>query len=88
MKVFIKYGYLLDPNTTWTHLSSFEQELADFFGEKGYETEYVRTQEGQEAMKILYIYPITEADFTTPEPEEKLKTPKQQVAAVIKKIPK
>jgi hypothetical protein len=55
MKVYLKYGFIFDPASTWAHKFQFEQDLARFFSKNGLEAEIIETAEGQESIDILMI---------------------------------
>jgi hypothetical protein len=55
MRVYLKYGFIFDPAETWPHKFMFEQDLGEFFRQKGYQAEVIQTAEGQENIEMLLI---------------------------------
>jgi hypothetical protein len=56
-KVFVKYGFIFDPNRTWDTLHSFERDLANAFSQKGFKTELIETGSDNDDMVILSVEP-------------------------------
>jgi hypothetical protein len=55
MKVYLKYGFIFEPEAMWTTKSQFEEDLGKFFTDKGFQAELVETAEGQENIPIIYL---------------------------------
>jgi hypothetical protein len=52
---FLEYLFLFNPADSWTSLSDFEHDLADFFSAHGLDAEILKTVEGQIGKRILLI---------------------------------
>ena len=68
-KVFVKYGFMFDPDEAWSEFSDFEQDLAGMLAQRGLKAELVETVDGQEGMNIINIFkdiepPILEVEDT------------------------
>ena len=81
MKVFIKYGFIFEPADTWSNLYQFDQLFAKYLREMGLQAELVRSEDGQEKMKILYITKKQDAGDVKP-----LKKPDQTTSAMRKSL--
>jgi hypothetical protein len=53
--VFLEYTFLFDSSETWSHLSQFEADLADFFSVHEYQAEIVKTVGGQSGKRIMML---------------------------------
>ena len=53
--VFLKYNFVFDATSTWSHLSQFEETLADFFRGHDLEAEIVKTVSGQMGERLMLI---------------------------------
>jgi hypothetical protein len=53
--VMLDYTFLFDPNSSWSHLSQFEGDLAEFFSANGLRAEIVEPMKGQIGRRILLI---------------------------------
>lgn len=83
--VFLEYTFLFEPSTAWTSLSSFETDLADFFGAHGMDAEIIKTVDGQMGKRILLIQKAEEIKGQPPSTSIK-PTPKIPVKADIDKF--
>lgn len=61
-KVFLKYGFIFEPTTTWTTQSEFEDDMAHFFNSKGFSAEIVETAEGQENVPVIYLNKVNQQE--------------------------
>lgn len=52
---YLEYIFMFDPKATWQHLFQFEQELSKFFNEHDKEVIVLKTVEGGQGRRILYI---------------------------------
>ena len=86
--VFIKYNFLFDPSNTWSHLSQFENDLAEFFSANGFEAEIVKGVSGQVGERILLIKRVDNMLKIGTSINQDVKSPKEQFAKVNKKISK
>lgn len=57
--VFLEYTFLFDSSETWSHLSQFESDLADFFSVHDYQAEIVKTVGGQTGRRIMILTRVT-----------------------------
>ena len=75
--IFLEYTFLFDADNTWQHLSQFESELAEFFGDKGFSADILKSISGQSGRRILLIKkvdPIEEIrEQSTKDPGKQLK---------------
>lgn len=53
--VLLDYKFLFEPDASWTSLSAFESDLADFFAAYGLEAEIIKSVDGQMGNRILLI---------------------------------
>lgn len=56
-KVFVKYGFIFDPDRTWDTLYAFERDLANAFSKKGFKTELIKTNNDDNDTVILSVEP-------------------------------
>lgn len=54
-KVLIKYGFIFNPNDSWSTQSDFEQDLGLFFASKGLKAEFIEASPGQEPVPVIYL---------------------------------
>jgi hypothetical protein len=74
--VFLEYTFMFDPASSWSSLYQFEDQLAKFFGDRGFEADIIKSVEGQPAGKrILYLRPKKIIVPTAPNPVGKPKSP-------------
>lgn len=86
-KVFLKYAFIVEPNTTFQSITDFESMLANFLGEHGFKGEYIESAPGQEAMRIMEITQVSSLDFSPPQEapvQEPPKSPKAYAKEVVK----
>ena len=55
MLVYLKYGFIFEPEETWPHLYEFEQSFAEYLKTIGLEATIIKAAEGQESIKMLSI---------------------------------
>ena len=53
--VVLDYTFIFEPDSTWSRLSEFEQDLADFFAAYGLQGERMDTMRGQPDKSIMII---------------------------------
>ena len=82
-KVLVKYAFIFDAAEAWPNQNDFEQDLAAFFKECGFNAEQVEAAPGQEQIPTLYLTKdqdqlgkSSEVKFDPPKPdgEPKLNT--------------
>ena len=72
MKVHVKYAFIFDPVDTWQNMYQLDATLAEFLRTKGLQAEIVKTQTGQEQVKMLFISKLpSDMASSSEEPEEK-----------------
>lgn len=52
---FLEYGFMFDPETTFSNVYDFENKLADFFKSCGYEAQALETVRGQFSRGVFFI---------------------------------
>lgn len=53
--VFLKYNFIFDGSETWSHLSQFEDSLAEFFMDHDMEAKIIRPVGGQMGERLMLI---------------------------------
>jgi hypothetical protein len=53
--VILDYSFLFDPSETWANLYQFEQEVAQFFEERGMDTKVIKTAQGSSGRRAFLI---------------------------------
>jgi hypothetical protein len=71
--VMLDYTFLFDPTGTYSNLFQFEQDLAKFFKDGGFEMQTIKTLEGGLGRRIAYITPVT--NQLIPEPKNPVGRP-------------
>lgn len=56
--VLLDYSFLFNPDSGWDHLYKFEKDMEDFFAAWGYEVQVIRSVEGANSKRVMYIYPV------------------------------
>jgi hypothetical protein len=65
---FLEYSFIFDPVDTWSNLSQFEGQLAQFFMMHGLEAEIVPTVGGQSGRRIMSIKKAPDMTPVAPKP--------------------
>ncbi len=71
MLVYLKYGFIFNPDETWPHLYEFEQSFARYLETIGFQAAIIKAAEGQESIKMLSI--SKKPDIVIDEPVKSIK---------------
>lgn len=80
---FLEYMFIFDTAEAWQHLYQFEDDLAKFFKERGFEATIVKTIEGQASGRRILA--IKRVDVLAKENKQSNKSPKEQIIALGRK---
>ena len=80
--VFLKYNFVFDAGSTWSHLSQFEEALADFFRGHDLEAQIIKTVSGQMGDTLMLIKRVKMA------PKPKTIKEGKGIKVKVKKTPK
>src|SRR3990167_1118681 len=83
--VFLRYNFIFDAGNTWSHLSQFDESLAEFFANHDMEAETVRTINGQSGERLMLIKMIRLTPKIQPLKERKGIEVTEKVIQTIKK---
>jgi hypothetical protein len=71
-KVFVKYGFIFDPDDAWNNLTDFEIDLALMMKQRGLKAELVESVAEQEDMVVIYISKSDQINLTVDTSREKV----------------
>lgn len=81
---FLEYVFMFDPSETWSNIYDFEDQLSQFFNDKGLEAVIVNTVKGQSGGRILMINKKPNIEITDPNKNPKGRPP--SIGTMFRKI--
>jgi hypothetical protein len=82
--IFLEYTFLFDATSTWQHLSQFEDDLANFFIDRGFQAEVVKSINGQTGRRILLLAKVDAVERAREAPIEVKDERRKQAGSQLK----